>query len=315
MFERNLLFNEVLSLQSQNEIEFEVKKKPVVGHIAWAKAVLNKVLGSSLRDDNKIDKDFKAAITQFQASNNLPQTSRLDYKTQRTLLEKNALSNLSFLDIIKRQIIIQAKTKIEDWTDKASIPEKKKKLILNQFRDPRTITSLVLHHMAYKAKDSKGQYSNPERYLTVGAHFCIMLDGRIIQLHPVSRFIWHSNCTSPRSIGVEFEGNFPDIKGKWWYPTDKKTKKKIKINEDTPTQAQFESGKFLLKYLKLVLGLKHVLAHRQSSDTRENDPGPDIWYNVGEWGLANLGLSDGGKDFKCGSGNPILPQWRLGKTA
>lgn len=310
MLQRNLLYKEVLSLQNLKELELEVQKKPVVGHVAWAKKVLNSILGTALFDDNRVDQPFRAALAKFQAANNIPQTSKLDFITERALLEKNALSKLSFWDIQKRQILFQAKTRIEDWTHKAVIPEKKKSLILNQFRDPRIITSLVLHHMAYKQKDSKGQYSNPEKYLAVGAHFCIMLDGRMMQHHPISRFIWHSNCTSPRSIGVEFEGNFPDIKGKWWYPTDKKTKKKIKINEDTPTSAQYEAGRFLLSYLKLILDLKHVLAHRQSSDTRENDPGPAIWFNVGEWGLANLGLSDGGKDFKCGTGNPILPQWR-----
>ncbi|WP_187260523.1 peptidoglycan recognition protein family protein [Pontibacter beigongshangensis] len=313
MLQRNLLYKEVQSLQNQEELELEVTKKPVIGHVAWAKNVLNSLYGSSLSDDNQVDQQLKTALAKFQAATNLPQTSKLDFRTERALLERNALSKLSIWDIQKRQILFQAKTRIEDWTHKAVIPEKKKKLILNQFRDPRLISSLVLHHMAYKRADSKGQYSNPEKYLAVGAHFCIMLDGRIMQHHPISRFIWHSNCTSPRSVGVEFEGNFPDISGKWWYPTDQKTKKKIKINEDTPTSAQYEAGRFLLSYLKLVLDLKHVLAHRQSSNTRVNDPGPAIWYNVAEWGIDKLGLGDGGKDFKCGTGKPILPQWRSGK--
>ena len=310
MFQRNLLFNEIQSLQINNELEFEVKQNTVSGHVAWAKAVLNKILGSSLTVDNKADDSFKKVIAQFQSANNLKETSKLDFQTERLLLEKNGLSNLADLDKTKKDIIIQAQTKIEDWTAKAIIHPKKKHLILNQFRDPRIITSLVLHHMAFKRKDKRGHLSNPESYLMTGAHFCIMLDGRIIQLHPISRFIWHSHGTSPRSVGVEFEGNFPNEEGKWWYERDKTTGKKININEDIPTQAQFESGKFLLSYLKLVIGLRNVLAHCQSSKDREGDPGPDIWFNVGEWGLANLGLSDGGKDFKVGDGFPILDSWR-----
>lgn len=310
MLEKNHLINEISSLRVNRELAFEDEVKPITGRIAWAKSALNKISGLSLREDNKIDADFKTAIARFQVAHNIEQTAKLDFRTERVLLENHALLKLSDSDKAKKEIIYLAQTKIEDWTHKAVIPEKKKHLILNQFRDPRTITALVLHHMAYKAKDSKGKYSNPEKYLTVGAHFCILLDGRIMQHHPVSRMIWHSNCTSPRSVGVEFEGNFPDIKGAWWYPTDKKTGKKIQINEDTPTEAQFEAGRFLLRYLKLILDLKHVLAHRQSSDTRENDPGPDIWFNVGEWGLANLGLKDGGKDFKCGTGKAILSEWR-----
>ncbi|GAB3510805.1 hypothetical protein GCM10027341_49650 [Spirosoma knui] len=309
MLHRELLFNELQSLQYNPELEYEVKK-PVVGRIAWAKSVLNTWSGAALPDDNQLTDDFKRLLIQFQSAAKLNQTGTIDFKTERALLEQNAERSSGAAGGTSSQIISTAKSRLEDWTDKAVIPATKKKLILTTFRDPRTITSLVLHHMAYKAKDSKGTYSNPQKYLAVGAHFCIMLDGRIMQHHPISRFIWHSNCTSPRSVGVEFEGNFPDIKGRWWYPTDKKTKKKIRINEDQPTQAQFDSGRFLVQYLKTVLNLKHVLAHRQSSEDRENDPGPAIWFNVGEWSLKNLGLSDGGPGFKCGTGNSLLPEWR-----
>jgi peptidoglycan hydrolase-like protein with peptidoglycan-binding domain len=58
------------------------------------------------------------------------------------------------------------------------------------------------------------------------------------------------------------------------------------------------------------MGLTHILAHRQSSGQRENDPGPDIWYHVGQWAVDNLGLKDGGPGFKVGTGNPIPDLWR-----
>jgi hypothetical protein len=60
--------------------------------------------------------------------------------------------------------------------------------------------------------------------------------------------------------------------------------------------------------------LTHVLAHRQSSATRENDPGPDIWSQVGQWAVDTLGLKDGGPGFKIGSGNPIPEAWRKWKS-
>lgn len=309
MVQRDLLFQEVLSLATDNEAA-TTAKKPVKGHIAWAKYAINRITGTSLSDDNKTDAAFKTALGSFQSSNGLKVTSRVDFQTERKLLEQVAMAGLSFMDIPKKTTLALAATKIEDWMDRAVIPEKKKNLILHNFRDPRTLTSLVLHHMAYKAKDEKGNYSNPATYVRVGAHFCIMLDGRIMQHHPVSRFIWHSNGTSPLSVGVEFEGNFPDVNGKWWYPRNKKTGKLMKINEDHPTAAQYESGRFLLKYLQLILNLRHVLVHRQSSDDRTNDPGPHIWYNVGEWALTNLGIKDGGKDFKVGTGAAIPASWR-----
>jgi hypothetical protein len=53
-----------------------------------------------------------------------------------------------------------------------------------------------------------------------------------------------------------------------------------------------------------------VLAHRQSSNMRENDPGPDVWHHVGQWAVDTLGLSDGGPGFKIGNGKPIADAWR-----
>jgi N-acetylmuramoyl-L-alanine amidase/Putative peptidoglycan binding domain len=311
---RDMLYREIQALFSNKEFEFETKK-PTEGYLAWAQETLNFLLGLSLIVDNKSGNNTEQALKIFQSKTGLTETGKLDYQTERKLLEEKAIGKTtSGFEKKKIELLIAiASSKIEDWTSKAVIPEKKKNLILRTFRDPRILTSLVLHQMAYKAKDKLGQFSNPEKYLTVGAHFCIMLDGRIIQYHPISRFIWHSNCTSSRSIGVEFEGNFPNIKGKWWYDRSEVTGKLIKANEDMPTQAQFEAGQFLLTYLKAVINLKNVLAHRQSSENRENDPGPDIWVNVGEWGISQLGLSDGGQNFKCGTGNPILPKWRTWK--
>lgn len=309
MVQRDLLFREITSLQTAHETP-KAAPKPVKGHVAWAKGALNRLTGNALPDDNKADDVFRKAVTQFQQSNGVAPSGRIDFKTERLLLEKDALARLSMFAFAQRATLAQAATRIEDWTDKAIIPDKKKHLILQKFRDPRTLTALVLHHMAYKAKDKKGNFSNPETYVKVGAHFCIMMDGRIMQHHPVSRFIWHSNDTSPLSVGVEFEGNFPNEKGKWWYQKDEKGKP-IKINEDLPTAAQYDSGRFLLQYLKLIFNLRHVLAHRQSSATRPGDPGPDIWYNVGEWGLKNLGIQDGGKDFKVGDGATIPDSWRI----
>ena len=58
------------------------------------------------------------------------------------------------------------------------------------------------------------------------------------------------------------------------------------------------------------MGLKRIVAHRQSSEQRENDPGPDIWYHVGQWAINNLGLTDGGPGYKIDKGNAIPDLWR-----
>jgi hypothetical protein len=272
------------------------------GHVCWAREVLNRVLGASLPPGNRLDSATKQAIQNFQSKNGLSANGKLDPPTERALLEAAAMQRSGSADQVN-QIITEAKTKVEDWTDRAV--NEKPKYILNTYRDPRKVFAFVLHQMAFKRRGRKSkEYSDPTAYLKTGAHFCIMFDGRIIQLHAMSRFIWHGNCLSPHSVAVEFEGNFPDIKGKWWKDPDGAA------NQDRPTPAQFESGRFLTRYLQTVLGITNIHAHRQSSGSRTNDPGPDIWYHVGEWALQNLGLTDGGPAFKCGSGSPILPAWR-----
>ncbi|WP_276370829.1 peptidoglycan recognition family protein [Chryseolinea sp. H1M3-3] len=293
-------------IEHQAKVANAPKAKKSEGRTSWAKVVLNRVLGLNLTDNNVLDPATKKALGDFQTKNNLKVTQQIDSVTERCLLEADALLRTkgSVLETATSDIISAAKTKIDDWTKKAV--NNKPQHILNSYRDPRKVYAFVLHQMAFKRWNPKSKgYSNPESYLATGAHFCIMFDGRIIQLHAFSRMIWHGNCVSPGSVAVEFEGNFPNIKGGWWINKEAKVPDK-----DRPTQAQFESGKFLTSYLKTVLGTTHILAHRQSSDSRENDPGPDIWYNVGQWAVDKLGLTDGGPQFKCGTGKPILPEWK-----
>ena len=291
----------------QNSWQLHEDPKPatttVEGHVSWCKKLLSKLMSISLTDDNILDQPTKDALLIFQKFKSLPQTGKIDFQTERALLETEVLvrySGTTWSDLVSKYIFV-ASSKIEDYTSKAVI---EKSEITQSFRDPRKLWSFVLHHMAIKRRSRKTkQFSDPDSYLKTGAHFCIMFDGRIIQLHPVSRLIYHAQCLSHRSVAVEFEGNFPDVKGKWWVGEDS-------TGKDNPTPQQFASGKFLAGYLKLILGTTHIQAHRQSSKNRTNDPGPDIWYHVGQWSINNLGLTDGGIDFKCGEGNPILPEWR-----
>lgn len=312
-YESTVNYSPLSELEIAQEIEHQVfianesksSKKPE-GRTSWAKGALNRVLGLTLPDNNTLDAPTVKALAEFQSKNNLTATQKLDAVTERALLEAEALVRAkgSNLESATQSVITAAKSKIEDWTRKAV--NNKPNHILNSYRDPRKIFAFVLHHMAFKRWNPKTKgNSNPESYLSTGAHFCIMMDGRIIQLHAMSRMIWHGNCASGGSVAVEFEGNFPNIKGKWWINKESKVHDK-----DMPTQAQYDSGRFLTSYLKTVLPLTRIMAHRQSSKDRENDPGPDIWFNVGQWAIEKLGLSDGGDKAKCGDGNPILPAWR-----
>lgn len=165
-------------------------------------------------------------------------------------------------------------------------------------RDPRSVYALVLHQMAccFRRRD-------PLRsYLRIKAHFAILPEGQILQLHPVSALIWASHGFNSCSVAVEFAGNFPSTRGRWW--------KGEKYGRNQVTPAQIEAGRCLVRHLIRTMGLRVVIAHRQSSNMRGNDPGPDIWYHVGQWAVDTLGLSDGGPGFKIGTGSPIPDEWR-----
>ncbi|HEX7334097.1 MAG TPA: peptidoglycan-binding protein [Pyrinomonadaceae bacterium] len=195
---------------------------------------------------------------------------------------------------------VEGDPKIIDLTAKGDKSQRLK------IRPPEKVWALVLHQMAccFNVKDPL------TRFLKMAPHFAILPDGRILQIHPLQAYTPASNGFNAGSVAVEFAGNFPSTRGKWWISKSLKTDAARKANQNQVTPQQIESGRYLVQYLKRVMGLKTILAHRQSSGTRENDPGPDIWYNVGQWAIDNLGLSDGGPDFKVGTGNPIPDLWR-----
>ena len=165
-------------------------------------------------------------------------------------------------------------------------------------RDPASVYALVLHQMGccWRRKD-------PMRsYLRTNAHFAILPEGQILQLHPVRELLESSNGLNTGSVAVEFAGNFPSDRGKWW--------RGATYGRNQVTPAQLDAGRCLVRHLQRTMALRAVLAHRQSSGTRGNDPGPDIWYHVGQWAIDHLGMSDGGAGFKVGSGAPIPDSWR-----
>lgn len=164
-------------------------------------------------------------------------------------------------------------------------------------RDINTLTALVLHQTAFSRGNAADKYDN------IPVHFVITPDGKIVQLHPLPAYLWSSNDLNPRSVAVEFVGNFRDVRGNFYKPEE--------FGCHALTQAQIDAGRELIKYLKTRMPkFQHVLAHRQSSDQRDNDPGPEVWYHVGQWALDNLGLKDGGPNFSVGTGKPIPQEWR-----
>lgn len=288
----------------------------------WVQSTLGQVLGTSLPVTGIMDGRSRAAVREFQRRQGLPEDGIVGPDTERALVaargvQGSALASApaaqtagptepggagdgtaegeeqflgSLWDTARSAWGHITSPRIEDRTHLS--PEDKRK----GQRKPGSVYALVLHQMAF----SRG--NDPRKYDRVTAHFTILPDGKITQLHPVSSLLWASNGFNKGSVAVEFAGNFPNTRGRCWQAA------RYGCHRLTP--AQIEAGRYLIRYLMRTMGLTHVLAHRQSSGTRENDPGPDIWYHVGQWAIDTLGLKDGGPGFKVGSGKPIPTDWR-----
>lgn len=157
------------------------------------------------------------------------------------------------------------------------------------------VDAVVLHQMAL----SRG--SELHRYRNVTAHFIIVPNGTVAQLHPIAARLSASNGFNGRSVAIEFSGNLRSVSGRWWEPE--------RYGRNQLTQAQIDAGRRLLRALHR-LGIRYVFGHRQSSASRGNDPGPEIWSSVGQWAIDELGMSDGGSEFAIGDGKPIPDAWR-----
>lgn len=115
-----------------------------------------------------------------------------------------------------------------------------------QFKDmsTRKVTErIILHHADAKecsAEDIHRWHLN-NGWSGAGYHFLVRKDGKIYRLRPEDKVGAHAYSSNYNSIGICFEGNF--------------------MEEDMP-EAQKQSGKELVTYLKDKYNIKVVQAHR-----------------------------------------------------
>jgi hypothetical protein len=268
--------------------------------VRWLQVSLNNLFKLNLPVDGVVGSSTRAAVRSFQQREGLPVTGIVGPDTEQALMaaarkptdlpgEPNQPEEeIPWLSSLFPGL---APIQIEDRT--AFAPKENRK---GKPRDMSKVYALVLHQTAF----SRG--NDTTKYDRIPVHFVITPNGRIIQLHPLSALLWSSNGFNAGSVAVEFVGNFPNTQGKCWEAK--------KFGCHRLTQEQIDAGRALVRHLIRTMGLTHVLAHRQSSGQRDNDPGPDVWYNVGQWAVDNLGLRDGGPGFKVGSGNSIPDLWR-----
>ena len=182
----------------------------------------------------------------------------------------------------------------------------------NKDRGPREwtkVTGWCLHQTACHL----GASSNIARCDGVGAHFVVYQDGRIFWLHDLNRIIIHGNGWNSQTIGIEIDGLFAGVEDDpstvWDDPSTSYKEKAMSV-----TQAQIDAVKQLIRWGTAEVA-KHggrvhkLVAHRQSSGTRRNDPGSKVWKEVAIPMSAELGFDYGGIGFTVGSGYPIPEAW------
>jgi hypothetical protein len=155
-----------------------------------------------------------------------------------------------------------------------------------------------------------------DRCDNVGAHWVVYPDGRKFQLHNIDRIIIHGNGWNNQTIGIEIDGLFAGVEGNdatvWDDPSTK-----YKERAGSVTTAQILAVEDIIRYdyniIKSHGGTPTVIvAHRQASRDRRNDPGSKVWKSIALPMIAELKLSDGGPGFALSDGNggrPIPEEW------
>jgi len=169
------------------------------------------------------------------------------------------------------------------------------------------VTGICLHQTACVLGE------RPERWDTVGAHVGVTRSGKVIWLHDFNRLVVHGNGWNAGTVGIEIDGLYAGVDGDpstvWDDPSTPTRERGLALTSETVM-----ASKQTIRWIDDTLtgrgaDCRALVAHRQSSSTRRNDPGSAIWKEVALAMSAELGLTDGGKGFKLNDGYPIPEAW------
>ncbi|MCA9680830.1 MAG: N-acetylmuramoyl-L-alanine amidase, partial [Myxococcales bacterium] len=128
------------------------------------------------------------------------------------------------------------------------------------------------------------------RGLGIPCHFYVPKEPALVLCHDLERIVYHGHTANSFSAGIEITGV-----------------------SDWDDGSQIERVRAILRYFKArrlaEVGADapyYVMAHRQSHESRVNDPGKQIWQDAGEWAIKELGYQLGPV---VGSGKTI-DEWR-----
>lgn len=151
-----------------------------------------------------------------------------------------------------------------------------------------------------------------ERWNSVGCHVGITRGGRVLWLHDFDRIVAHGNGWNAQTVGIEIDGLYAGVEGDpstvWDDPSTPSRETGMALTEEAAEAARQTIRWIAARVLAHAGRVKVLVAHRQSSQSRRNDPGSAIWQRIALPMHAELGLNDGGVGFSIG-GFPIPTAW------
>jgi len=179
------------------------------------------------------------------------------------------------------------------------------------FRPWKQITGITLHQTGIMLGN------NFSRFASLRAHIGILKLKRptIVQVYPFNVLLHHGNAFNSTDVGIEINGCFEGIDGKKWTAW----KGGYKNEPHRCTDEQIIAARVAVRKICTDVEahggeVRFIHAHRQTSKTRQSDPGSRVWKEVGVWAQKVLGLGDGGDGFTLRDGLPIPRQWDPNRT-
>lgn len=181
--------------------------------------------------------------------------------------------------------------------------EKRQRYAPRQVKDCKAI---VLHQTGVKRSPEVTR--RRARHYT--CHILIGPEGVIYRVHPFRYRLIAAHRFDRRpyhAINIEIDGNFRGTPTGDWWAGDKMGRSRLPVCQ---TEAAIAAIDMIVAEVAEAGGrIEYLFAHRQSSASRQIDPGFEIWRHVAEVAKRAHGLSDeGGRAL---GGMPIPPEWKV----
>lgn len=199
--------------------------------------------------------------------------------------------------------------KLYDITEKHAGKKRKRR---RKWKDVKGIT---LHQTATNFGN------NVMRYKNIASQVGITPDGKAILMSGLTWIVYHGHAFNSKDVGIEIDGHFAGLEefdeatGKWspnlktyWRPKARPNRMPMSVS-DAQVKATLAMIEWIINTVEEHGGkVEYIHAHRQSSKSRNSDPGQKVYNLIALEAMKRWGLKDGGPKFKLG-GNTIPEQW------